>query len=73
MIFRTKFMPNTDVWNRILAKIKGNILEDRILAFSPDDPSMSYDRNPVFGVREVGRLLDQSPAEAGDRCSTRPW
>ena len=56
--FSTKFMPNTDVWNRILAKIRGNTLEDRFLALSTDAFSMSYDRNPVFGVMEVGRLLN---------------
>ena len=56
--FSTEFMPNIDVWNRIVAKVKGNSLEDRFLTFSPDDREMTYDRNPVFGVREVGRLLD---------------
>jgi esterase/lipase len=56
--FSTEFMPSIDVWNRILAKIKGNSLEDPFFEFQPDDPGMSYDRNPVFGVREVGRLLD---------------
>jgi len=56
--FSTKFMPNTDVWNRILAKFSRNTLEDRFLTLSTDTFSKSYDRNPVFGVREVGRLLD---------------
>jgi esterase/lipase len=56
--FSTAFMPSRDVWKRILAKIKGNSLEEPYFSFSPDDPDMSYDRNPVFGVREVGRLLD---------------
>jgi esterase/lipase/1-acyl-sn-glycerol-3-phosphate acyltransferase len=56
--FSAEFMPSIDVWNRILAKIKGNSLEDPFFEFLPDDPGMSYDRNPVFGVREVGRLLD---------------
>ncbi len=56
--FSTEFMPNIDVWNRIVAKVKGNALEDPFFTFYPDDLTMSYDRNPVFGVREVGRLLD---------------
>ena len=56
--FSTEFMPNIDVWNRIVAKVKGNSPEDRFLTFSPDDLSMTYDRNPVLGVKEVGRLLD---------------
>ena len=56
--FSAEFMPNIDVWNRIVAKVKGNVLEDRFLTFFPDDPKMTYDRNPVFGVREVGRFLD---------------
>ena len=56
--FSAEFMPNIDVWNRIVAKVKGNSLEDRFLTFFPDDPSMTYDRNPVLGVREMGRLLE---------------
>ena len=55
--FSTKFMPSVDVWNRILAKLKGNTLEDRFLELSTDPVSMSYTRNPVLGVTEVGRLL----------------
>jgi esterase/lipase/1-acyl-sn-glycerol-3-phosphate acyltransferase len=55
--FSTRFMPGIDVWNRILTKIKGNTLEDRFLELSADPSSMSYTRNPVVGVTEVGRLL----------------
>ena len=55
--FSTKFMPSVDVWNRILAKLKGNTLEDRFLELSTDPVSMSYTRNPVLGGTEVGRLL----------------
>jgi esterase/lipase/1-acyl-sn-glycerol-3-phosphate acyltransferase len=55
--FSTMFMPNVDVWNRILAMIKRDALEDRFIELTPDPLSMSYSRNPVFGVMEVGRLL----------------
>ncbi|MDR3631002.1 MAG: alpha/beta fold hydrolase [Desulfocapsaceae bacterium] len=55
--FSIKIMPNVDVWNRILTKIKGNTPEDRFLDLAPDTSGMYYTRNPVFGVTEVNRLL----------------
>ncbi len=55
--YSTTFMPTMDVWNRILAKVKGDNLEEQFLEFSADNPHVNYTQNPVLGVREVGNFL----------------
>jgi carboxylesterase len=56
--FSTLFMPTMDVWNRILVRIKKDTLEERFIDLPVDPLSMSYPRNPIFGIYEVGRLLE---------------
>jgi hypothetical protein len=54
--FSTRFMPKVEVWERLLQRMKGGEPE-RFLPFSSDNPLINYGRNPVSGIREVGRLL----------------
>ncbi len=56
--FSASFMPNIDVWNRILGKVKGDSIEEKFLEFSADNPHVNYTQNSVLGVREMGRFLD---------------
>ncbi len=64
--YSTNFMPGLDVWNRILAKIKRNSLEDDFFDFSSENPYVNYDKNPVLGVKEVGNFLDNLKTKLGD-------
>lgn len=54
--FSTRFMPAVDVWERLLQRMKGGGPE-KFLQFSADYPRINYSRNPVSGIREVGRVL----------------
>jgi esterase/lipase/1-acyl-sn-glycerol-3-phosphate acyltransferase len=54
--FSARFMPAVDVWERLLQRMKGEG-HDKFLPFSSDNPQINYSRNPVSGIREVGRLL----------------
>jgi len=56
--YSSRFMPATDVWNRLLHKMKGGRRNTDYLEFSADNLSINYPRNPVAGVKEVGDLLD---------------
>lgn len=56
--YSNRFMPATDVWNRLLHKMKGGTRNVDFLEFSADNLSINYPRNPVAGVKEVGDLLD---------------
>lgn len=56
--YSTNFMPELDVWNHIVAKVKRNSLEQEFFEFSSENPYVNYDKNPVLGVREVGEFLE---------------
>lgn len=54
--FSTHFMPTVDVWDRLLQRVKGGD-HQKFLHFSSDNPHITYSRNPVSGIKEVGKLL----------------
>jgi esterase/lipase/1-acyl-sn-glycerol-3-phosphate acyltransferase len=56
--YSTSFMPELDVWNRILARINGDALEREFFEFTSENPYVNYDKNPALGVKEVGTFLD---------------
>lgn len=55
--FSTKFMPALDVWNRMLSKVRGELVPGS-LEFTADNPHVNYNVNPYSGIREVGELLE---------------
>lgn len=55
--YSNRFMPATDVWNRLLLRMKGRRRDTDYLEFTADNLSFNYPRNPVAGVKEVGDLL----------------
>ena len=61
-----KFMPNFDVWNRMLQRMKGASLRDRFFEFHSENPHINYLMNPYSGIREVGRLLEQTQERLAD-------
>ncbi len=64
--FSTMFMPTMDVWNKILSMIKKNAIEQRFIDLPVDPMTMSYPRNPVFGIMEVDRLLIDLRSKLGE-------
>lgn len=56
--YSARFMPATDVWNRLLHRMKKGPRHIDYLEFSSDNLSINYPRNPVTGVKEVGDLLE---------------
>jgi esterase/lipase len=56
--YSARFMPVTDVWNRLLHKMKGGLRNKDFLEFSYGNLSVNYPRNPVVGVKEVGDFLE---------------
>lgn len=64
--FTTRFMPNNHVWSRILGKLKRDSRERQYIELSDNGQHMGYDRNPVFGIMEVERLLDDLKHKLAD-------
>ena len=56
--FTARFAPAVDLWNRLVNKTKSSGLKMEFLDNHPENPHINYVRNPVAGVREIERLMD---------------
>jgi esterase/lipase len=53
-----RFAPAVDLWNRLVNKTKSAAPKMEFLDNHPENPHINYVRNPVAGVREIERLMD---------------
>jgi esterase/lipase/1-acyl-sn-glycerol-3-phosphate acyltransferase len=56
--FSSKFAPAVDMWNRIMDKTYHVGPQKIFVENKPENPHINYLRNPISGVRELGRLMD---------------
>lgn len=56
--YSSRIMPATDVWNRLLNKMKRGERNIDYLDFPSGSVKGNYTRNPVSGVKEVGDFLE---------------
>ena len=68
--YSSNFMPEMDVWNRILNKMKRGEHKSQYFEFTHGNPHVNYPRNPVAGVKEVGDYLES--IEKGYAAISRP-
>ncbi len=55
--FGSKFVPAVDVWNKIMNKINMEDAKKEFVENQPENPHINYSRNPIAGIRELGRLM----------------
>jgi esterase/lipase len=55
--FASKFVPAVDMWNRLMDKAHVGAKMD-FVENKPENPHINYRRNPISGVREIERLMD---------------
>jgi esterase/lipase/1-acyl-sn-glycerol-3-phosphate acyltransferase len=56
--FSSKFAPAVDMWNRIMDRTYKDGPKKEFVENKPENPHINYFRNPISGVREIERLMD---------------
>ena len=55
--FASRFVPAVDMWNRIMDRAQVGPKKE-FVQNKPENPQINYLRNPISGVREIERLMD---------------
>ena len=58
MDFSSKFAPAMDMWNRIMDRAYKVGPKKEFVENKPENPHINYLRNPISGVREIERLMN---------------
>jgi len=56
--FSSKFAPAVDMWNRMMDRTYKVGPKKEFVENKPENPHINYFRNPISGVREIERLMD---------------
>ena len=56
--FYSKFAPAVDMWNRIMDRTYNMGPKKEFVENKPENPHINYLRNPISGVKEIERLMD---------------
>ncbi len=56
--FAARFAPAVAMWNRLVGKAHHAVPKMEFVENRPENPHINYLRNPVSGVREIERLMD---------------
>jgi esterase/lipase len=64
--FSSRFAPAVDMWNRLMERARQVGAKKEFVENKPENPHINYIRNPVSGVVEVERLMDDLEPRLGD-------
>ncbi|MCG6908785.1 MAG: alpha/beta fold hydrolase [Deltaproteobacteria bacterium] len=54
-----RFAPALDTWNRLMDKFSAGAAKKEFVENNPENPHINYFRNPIAGVRELERLMEE--------------
>jgi esterase/lipase len=63
--FNARFAPAVDAWNRLMKMAGRSGAQMEFVENRPENPHINYLRNPVSGVREIERLMDELEPRLG--------
>lgn len=64
--FSARFVPAMHFWNQLMKKMKMASIQREFIENRPENPHINYTRNPISGVRELDRLMNQLEARLPD-------
>ena len=64
--FSARFAPAVDMWNRLMDKARQQGAKKEFVENRPENPHINYLRNPISGVVEVDRLMDDLEPRLSD-------
>ncbi|MCP4673114.1 MAG: alpha/beta fold hydrolase, partial [Desulfobacula sp.] len=53
------FVPAIDAWNTMIKKIRLDSIAKEFIENHPENPHINYVRNPIAGIHELGKLMEQ--------------
>jgi esterase/lipase/1-acyl-sn-glycerol-3-phosphate acyltransferase len=57
--FSSRFVPAVTLWNRLMKKMNMESARKEFVENKPENPHINYFRNPISGIKELERLMDQ--------------
>lgn len=64
--FSSRFAPAVDMWNRLMDRARQVGAKKEFVENRPENPHINYLRNPISGVVEVDRLMDDLEPRLSD-------
>ena len=64
--FSSRFAPAVDMWNRLMERARQVGAKKEFVENKPENPHINYSRNPISGVVEVDRLMDELEPQLTD-------
>jgi esterase/lipase/1-acyl-sn-glycerol-3-phosphate acyltransferase len=64
--FSSRFAPAVDMWNRLMDRARQSGAKKEFVENRPENPHINYLRNPISGVVEVDRLMDDLEPRLSD-------
>jgi esterase/lipase/1-acyl-sn-glycerol-3-phosphate acyltransferase len=64
--FSSRFAPAVDMWNRLMDRARQEGAKKEFVENRPENPHINYLRNPISGVVEVDRLMDDLESRLSD-------
>ena len=57
--FSVRFVPAVNLWNKLMGKLNVGAAKKEFVENNPENPHVNYVRNPISGIIELDRLMDQ--------------
>ncbi|MGD9235616.1 MAG: alpha/beta fold hydrolase [Desulfobacterales bacterium] len=64
--FSARFAPAVDMWNRLMQKAHRHAAKKEFVENKPENAHINYIRNPISGVVEIDRLMDDLEPRLAD-------